>query len=518
MADRSVIACDLGTGGTKAALFRSDGSCAAQHVVPSRTIYPAVGHHEQRPEDWWASVLTAIRALVSEDGVDPAEVGAIALSGHSLGCVPLAADGSLLQESVPIWSDGRAVEEASSFFKIVEEATWYHATGNGFPAPLYTLFKLMWLRRKSPEILAKTQFVLGTKDFINYRLTGVIATDPSYASGLGAYDLRAGDYHDHYLAAAGFERTLLPPIRPSASVLGPLRREVAEQLMLPPSVQVVCGGVDNSCMALGARTYREGDLFSAMGSSSWLTVSSRTPVLSERSRPYAFAHVVPDMFISATSIFSSGTSLDWACSNLLGTAGDAEAGDRYLACEQLAAQSSPGAKGLLFVPTLGGGTSLEGGPLVRGAFIGLDLEHGRPDLMQATLEGIALALRVALDELRGMTALRDEMLVVGGGARSGALRRICADILDCTILKTAVDRHAAALGAAALGFIGLGAWNDYSAIDAQHVVKDRSEPGREGRERRSLALQAFREAAAQQAAIAPRLAALRKACRSSGLK
>ena len=518
MANLSVIACDLGTGGTKAALFRPDGVCIAQRVVPCRTIHPAAGYHEQRPEDWWESVVGAITALVAEDYVDPSEIGAIALSGHSLGCVPLAADGSLHQESVPIWSDGRAVDEAAEFFKSVDQATWYRTTGNGFPPPLYTLFKLMWLRRHRPEILAQAQVIVGTKDFINYRLTGIIATDPSYASGLGAYDLRAGDYHDHYLAAAGFERSLLPSIYPSASVLGSLRPEVADLLRLPTSVQVVCGGVDNSCMALGARTYREGDLFSSMGSSSWLTVSSSRPLLDDRSRPYAFAHVVPGMFISATSIFSSGTSLDWACSTMLEEGANNDRGKLYVECERLAAQSPPGANGLLFVPTLGGGTSLEGGPLVRGAFLGLDLGHGRADLMRATLEGIALALRVALDELHGMTSLRDEMLVVGGGARSGAWRRILADILDCTIMKTSVDQHAAALGAAALGFVGTGAWTDYAPVDAQHVVEDRSAPDPSGHERRSLMLAAFRQAAMQQAAIAPGLAALRGLSSGSGVR
>lgn len=503
---RSVIACDLGTGGTKAALFHPDGSCVAQHVVSCQTLHPAAGHHEQRPEEWWQSVLASISALVAQTGDSASEIGAIALSGHSLGCVPVRADGTLLQDSVPIWSDGRAVTEADSFFKKVDPATWYRTTGNGFPAPLYTLFKMMWLARHQPGILRQTRWILGTKDFINFRLTGRFATDPSYASGLGAYDLLAGDYHDGFLAAAGFDRALLPRIQPSASVLGPLLPEVAARVGLSNDVQVVTGGVDNSCMALGAQTYEEGNVFSSMGSSSWLTVSSSSPLLNERVRPYAFAHVVPEMFISATSIFSSGTSLDWVCRTVMPDAGSEI---DYKACMALADASPAGANGLLFLPTLGGGTTLEGGALVRGGLVGLDLKHSQADILRATLEGIALALRVALDELREMTTVRHEMIMVGGGARSPTWRRIFADILDVSILKTAVDRHAAALGAAALGFVGIGERQDYARIQAQHVVEDRTDPSLYGNERRDRALQVYKVAAAQQAVLAPQLALLR---------
>ncbi len=105
-------------------------------------------------------------------------------------------------------------------------------------------------------------------------LSGRIATDHSYASGLGAYDLQAGDYSDYILAAAGLDRSLFPKILSSTEVIGEVRPEIAARLGLPPKVRVVAGGVDNSCMALGARTFREGDIYSSMGSSSWLTIAS----------------------------------------------------------------------------------------------------------------------------------------------------------------------------------------------------------------------------------------------------
>jgi xylulokinase len=511
---RAVIACDLGTGGAKSAIIDEDGRVLADRVVGYETLYPVPGLHEQRPDDWFRAVADSIRGLAALPQAQSSDIRAIAVSGHSLGCVPVDAKGALLQDVTPIWSDGRAGEDAARFFERYDYNDWYRITGNGFPAPLYTLFKLLWLRRRRPEIFAATRTVLGTKDYVNFRLTGRRATDHSYASGAGVYDLAAGGYSAALLAAADFDSTLFPPILASTDTVGELLPEVAVDLGLPPGIVVIAGGVDNSCMALGARTFREGDVFCSMGSSSWLTVATRKPLSDDRVRPYTFAHVVPDMFISATSIFSSGTSLDWVCETLLPDLiqGAREAKrDPYEALTELARSAPTGSGGLLFVPTLGGGTNLEGGPAVRGGFVGLDLGHGRAHILRATLEGVALALRVALDELRRMTPIGDEMIMVGGGARNALWRQIFADLFHCTILKTAIDRQAAAYGAAALALVGAGLWRDFSPILAFHVLEEASVPV-PGREKLvSQMLSAYRLAADQQRSLADKLVEIRKA-------
>jgi xylulokinase len=251
-----------------------------------------------------------------------------------------------------------------------------------------------------------------------------------------------------------------------------------------------------------------------MGSSSWITVSASEPLLDDRVRPFVFAHVAPGMFISATSIFSSGTSVNWVADTLLpDVKREAQAAGRNVHDDlfELAGQAPAGARGLLFVPTLGGGTSFEGGPAVRGGFLGLDLQHGRADIFRAALEGVALGLRVALDELRRMTTLGPEMIIVGGGARNALWRQIFADVFDCAIVKTRIDQQAAALGAAALAFVGMGLWRDFSPIRALHAAESRSEASPRARAVYDAALAAYRQAAVQQHELSGALAALREA-------
>ncbi len=126
-----------------------------------------------------------------------------------------------------------------------------------FPARLYSVFKILWYQDNEPEVFNQIDKVLGTKDYINFRLTGNIKTDYSYASGCGVYDLVNWQYSPELLQASGLDASIFPEIVPSTEVIGTLTPEAAESLGLPQSVKVACGGVDNSCMALGARNTRK---------------------------------------------------------------------------------------------------------------------------------------------------------------------------------------------------------------------------------------------------------------------
>ena len=451
------------------------------------------------------------RAVLASSRIDPREITCCGISGHSLGAVPLDREGRLLREATPIWSDGRAVDQARRFFERFDELEWYRITGNGFSPQLYSAFKVMWYRDHEPGLFSRVHRIVGTKDYVNYRLTGRLCTDPSYASGSGLYDLLAGGYSARLVDASGLPAEILPPIVPSTEIIGEVTREAAEALGLRPGVKVVAGGVDNSCMALGARAFKEGRVYNNLGSSSWIAVSSARPLLDARSRPYVFAHVLPGFFASALCIASGGSTFRWLRDHLapdLVARAAAEGADAYdLICDE-AGRSPLGARNLLFNPSLGGGMPMDGTANIRGAFVGLDLGHTRADLFRAVMEGITLGLRLCLDELRRLTRVGDEMLIVGGGSRSALWRRIYADGYGLTVVKSNVDQQAAALGAAAVAAVGTGLWPDFERIDAVHQVEEAVAPRAENVRAYERLLPAFRRAVAHQGELGDLLAAL----------
>ncbi len=469
-----ILAYDLGTGGSKASLYDLRGMCEASAFVPYDTLYTDTGWHEQRPDDWWKAIVESTRRLLIRKPSIAPEIEALAISGHSLGVVPVDASGGLLRSATPIWSDSRSKKQAQAFFGRIDPERWYLRTGNGFPAECYSIFKIMWYRDNEPAMFGRTRAVLGTKDYINLRLTGEMRTDFSYASGCGAYDLIEGGYAREFIRASGLSETLFPDIVPSTRVLGTLTKEASETLGLPRTVKVVCGGVDNSCMALGARNTRAGRVYTSLGSSAWIAVSSEKPVLDAGLKPYVFAHVIPGLFTSAVSIFAGGSSFRWIRDALLPPAAGGR--DPYEVMNEMAARSPLGANKLIFNPSLAGGSSQEPSPRIRGCFAGLDLRHTRDDMVRAGMEGIAMNLAAVLEILRGFVKLEGDMLMVGGGSKSRLWRQIFADLFAMDILKTNVDQDAAALGAAALAAVGCGLWKDFAPLEDAHTVESVEKP------------------------------------------
>ena len=442
MGMKKFISYDLGTGGVKASLFDEQLGVLANSFIEYGTKYTGGNFHEQAPQDWWNGVAKSTRKLLEETGTDPAEIVSLALSGHSLVTVPMDKDGNMLLQMVPIWSDTRAEAESKEFFESFSEEDWYMRTGNGFPAPCYSIFKLMWMKKNQPQVYEKTWKVLGSKDFINYKLTGKMYMDDSYASGTGAFDLKKRKMSDEILAVAGISKEIFPEIIPSHGIVGEVTEEAAAQTGLAPGTKVACGGVDNACMALGSVGGREGRVYTSLGSSSWIAVNTKEPVLDFKTKPYVFAHIQENMYTSAFSIFAGGTSQDKSVN-------------------------------------------------IRGAFLGLNLGTGRAELVHAAMEGIAMNLKLSLDELERHADLEKGIQFCGGGARNPYWMQMFADVFNRPIIKTNIDQNAASIGAAAIAAKAVGVLKDYSIIEKLHIKELECNPEQEKAEKYEKLMKVF---------------------------
>lgn len=476
--ERNVIAYDLGTGGVKASIYNEEGKELAFAFEAYETYYPHNGWHEQKPEEWWNAVVASTKKLMKEAEILPETIEALAISGHSLGVVPIGKNGELLRETTPIWSDTRATLQAERFFETISHEEWYYDTGAGFPARLYSIFKIMWFKDNEREMYEKTHKFIGTKDYINYKMTGRLCTDHSYASGCGVYVLKKCGYDETYIEAAKIDKDKLPEILKSTDIVGELHKDTAEQLGLCPGVKVAAGGVDNACMALGAKGIKEGRSYTSLGSSAWIAVSSKKPIVDYKIKSYVFAHVIPGMYASATAIFAAGTAHRWVLEQIVTEKGE----EKYSVFEELAKQSPIGANRLIFNPSLAGGSGLDKSASIRGGFVGIDLKHTKSDMARACLEGISMNLRFALDALNSISPLEGEMLIVGGGTKSPLWMQIFADAYHMPIIETNVGQGAGSLGAAAIAAVSVGIWENFDKIDEIHEIIQKKSPIKENAE------------------------------------
>lgn len=461
------IAYDLGTGGVKASLYDQDLKTIAKSFIEYKTFYPRTYMHEQKPDDWWQGIIDSTQLLLKKSGTSGSEIHAVALSGHSCVAIPMDKEGNELLQQVPIWSDTRAAEETECFFDKINRDDWYLSTGNGFPPSCYSIFKLMWYKNHEPEVFGRIDKVLGSKDYINYRLTGAYFTDFSYISSSGVYNLLDRNLNKDFLEAAGIPESFFPPIVPSHYQIGTVTPEAARLTGLGENTVVACGGVDNACMALGAIGTAEGSIYTSLGSSSWVPVNSRKPVLDPVKKPYVFAHIDETMFTSAFSIFAGGSSFRWIRETLCK---DLDPEDIYNTMSALADQIPVGSGGLIFNPSLAGGTSQDKSVHIRGAFLGLNLSTTRDHMIRAAMEGIAMNLKISIDYLAEHTNITDEILFCGGGSKSDIWMQMFADIFNMRIVKTNIDQDAASLGAAAICAKSTGLWEDYRKIKELHEV------------------------------------------------
>ena len=475
-----IIAYDLGTGGIKASLFDTEGISLAHTFIQYDTYYTGTDFHEQNPDDWWNGIVQSTRNLMTKTGVPPKEIAALSISGHSLSVVPIDKEGKLLRNQTPIWSDIRASRQARDFFQTVSYEDWYMHTGNGFPPECYSIFKIMWYRDHEPELFHNVYKILGSKDYCNFRLTGKCCTDHSYASGSGVYDLKKRTYISEYIENAKIAPSILPDIIPSHETAGTLTKEAAAALLLPDTVKVICGGVDNSCMALGARGIKDGRTYTSLGSSSWIAVIGEDPIIDFKCKPFVFEHCIEGLYTSATSIFSAGNSFRWVrdtiCSELLEAEKNGTIEDAYTEMNHMIVDSPIGANKLIFNPSMAGGSMFEESQDIVAGYAGLTLGHTKNDLVRAAMEGITFNLKYAMDLLSQYHPGLQQMLLVGGGSKSPVWRQMFADIFNMEMIKTNIDQDAASLGAAALAAYGLGFWKDYSQVDRIHKIETVNKP------------------------------------------
>jgi xylulokinase len=192
-------------------------------------------------------------------------------------------------------------------------------------------------------------------------------------------------------------------------------------------------------------------------------------------KPFIFAHIEKGYYTSGVSIFAAGSANQWARDTLCKDIGCGE--DRYQAMNRMAEAVPPGANGVLFNPTLSGGSSQNAGAALKGSFMGITMATTRSDLVRAVLEGVAMDLSCyCLKALKQRVTLEEPMLLCGGGAKSTLWRQIFADVYGMNILKTNIDQDAACLGAAAIAGRGAGLWKDYSPIEGLHHIEQLHTP------------------------------------------
>jgi len=463
---RYLLAHDLGTSGNKATLFSESGQLISSVVSSYDTHYFNVNWAEQNPEDWWSAVCDSTHQLLSLSSVQPEEIAAVSFSGHMMGCLCVDKRGNPLRPHI-LWADQRSQAQARQLTEKIPNDRFYSIVGHRC-SPSYSLTKLMWVRDNEPEIYAKTYKMIHAKDWLVFKLSGKILSEFSDASGTNALDIKALTWSEEIIAASGIDRDKFPELVPSTHIAGGVTIEASQATGLAVGTPVVMGGGDGLCGTVGAGCIKEGIVHTCLGSSSWVSFAADRPLFDEKQRTFNWVHLVPGMYCPCGTMQTAGSSLSWLKREIARSETDQSRKlgiSPYELIDKLISESSPGSNGVVFLPYLLGERAPRWNSDAKGAFIGLKMESTRGDIMRSVLEGVAMNLGVIIDIYREYGYPIDEMVLIGGGAKSDPWCQILSDVWNSQIKRLNYLEEATSMGAAVTAGVGIGLYNDFTAIN-----------------------------------------------------
>ena len=435
---------DIGTSGVRVLAVDEAGRVVAESVRSYPLLTPRPGWTEQNPEDWFDETVTALKELTAK--LDGHELVALGLSGQMHGMVPLDAHGEVIRPAI-LWNDQRTGSGVAELEAAVPRETLVARTGNpaitGFQLP-----KLLWLRQQEPDNFARTRHVLLPKDYLGFRLTGVMAAEPTDASGTNCFEITQKVWDAEVLGALGLSVELFPQLVSSPEVVGTLTNDLAKETGLPEGLPIVAGAGDNAAAAigLGLSSLTPGVGSVSLGTSGVVFAPLDAPTPDPEGRVHLFCHADGGYNLLGVTLAAAG-SLQWYRDTL-------RPGVSFDVLTQEAETSQPGANGVTFRPYLAGERTPYLDPNLRGSWTGLSLASTQADLVRAVLEGVAFSLRDALDIITPLAPL-SKAFTTGGGARSNMWLQLTADALGLPLIRPK-QSQGPAYGAALLALQGLG--------------------------------------------------------------
>lgn len=454
----AILIVDLGSTRVKSTLFSLQGQVLARAGDTYPTAAPRPTWAEQEPAHWWEATVRATREALRQS--ERCTVMGIGVTGQMHGLVALDRDGRTLGPCLTV-QDRRAAEQVREIEDEAGARRTYAITGARLDAASPAA-KLRWLARHRPTILERCIVWLPPKDYLRYRLTGEVATEPIDAAGTLLYDLGTNTWSDELAEAACVDPRHLPPLRPGHTPGGVLTREAAAALGLQAGIPVAIGaGDDVEC--LGAGLLAPGRALEHLGTTGSILACSPRVVTDQAMRVDCYPHAVPGLYLVGGSTGSAGATLAWAAQQLV-AAPDGVERSGGLRLNLTLDSWDDESEALLFLPYLAGERCPLWDPTLRGLLAGMTLRTTAHEIARAVFSGVAFSLRHILDTLLDLGLAVEDLVASGddgaaADATGAAWSRLRSAVYGRPLLLAAESDPTAA-GALVLTLVAIGAAPD----------------------------------------------------------
>ncbi|UCB45366.1 MAG: hypothetical protein JSV25_14305 [Spirochaetota bacterium] len=460
-----ILGIDIGTTGTKSALFSVDGTLVDKRYKPYSVVYPEQGWAEQDPDDWWNALVDTVRVLISKNDASGKTI-AMSLSTQG-GCLVLLDKTFHPLYPAVSWMDTRAHETSGLLTRAITPEELYRMCGwpvtEGLNFP--TIF---WFRQKREELFNQTHYFASTIDYLNYRLTGRFCIDYTNLALTGFLDLEKRDICEKTVSIAGITKKNIAQIIPSGEVIGRLTEDTARILGLKKDVVVVSGAHDQYCANMGTGAVNIGNCVLDAGTS-WVLLAISDKLLFSKKKlsedQGLFGLIFPGLH-PASGKYGLMTVVPFGSNSLNWYRDTFNQGKTFEQLSQDACKVPCGSGGLLYIPIASSGSG-------RGAFLGVDASYTMDYYTRAVFEGVAMANKVHRTLIEDSGLRINSMTMIGGGARSSVWPQIVSDVLAMPVdLPEQSDAECA--GAAVLAGVGVRVYDTIEDAVSRFSVKKKT--------------------------------------------
>jgi xylulokinase len=476
MQNRYLIGVDLGTSGTKAALYQTDGKLISEASVEVPLYYPKPGVVEQDNEDFYVSAAQTVRKCIESSGVEPKDVAAIAFDSQMAGV------GLIDEDFKPVarfdsWLDMRC----QPYIEWMDQEAGDRVTQlTGCPPTCDHGPKMLWWKNEESELYQRTAKFVMPSTYVAGKIAGLKADqafiDRTFIHFSGFSDAQSGSWSTELCERFGLDVDRLPKIIDPCDVVGEVSEHTATEFGLAPGILIAAGAGDTAANALGAGIVRPGMLFDVAGTAAVLAGCTDQFAADTKNRALLTMHsVIEGLWHPLAYIGGGGLVLRWFRDQFFNAASGRTlppTEELYPQMIALAETIAPGSDGLFFSPHLGG-RICPSSPNMRGAWVGVSWSHTQAHFARAILESVAYEYAYYLKILRELLPELEfvEARVVGGGARSEVWNQIKADVLNVPYQKLRGNEFGA-WGAAMIAGKAAGLIGDLAAHAEQTAIKN----------------------------------------------
>ena len=476
-----LLGIDIGTTSTKAVVIDHQGHLLATAIRPTLLSSPRATWAEEDPAQWWQNVCALVPEVLAQARIRPADVEGVGTSGMVPALLLLDSEGQVLRPSIQ-QNDARAVDEIQEQLRQTDAADILARTGSAITQQSIGP-KLQWVRRHEPAALNRTAHVMGSYDYLAFRLSGAYSSERNWALESGLFDLRRQEWDEDLLRLAGIQRSWLGDVHWPAEIVGSVTAQAAQETGLRAGTPVVAGSADHIASAFSAGLRMEGDLLVKLGGAGDILYCLERPEMDPRL--YLDYHVVPGRYLINGCMASSGSLIRWFRDQF---APDLD----YAALDRQALTLPAGSEGLVLLPYFLGEKTPIHDPYARGTLVGLSLTHTRSHVYRAVLEGISFGFKHHLTILAEHGYTPSRVRVTNGGAHSRLWRQVTADVLGLP-LEVVANHPGSCLGAAFVAGIGAKVFKEWDEIERFIEIRQVTQPDSENHARYQVLFAIYRE-------------------------